>query len=120
MVKQIATAVALMLTHSAVAEPLELRPGMGGVADIGAANCSVFNEMHYNGPSGTRQNALTWFEGYLYANTGEHIDSVLAGQTGNLTWDFDSLTDVIVKYCRENPDDAVAEAALYLAGQLGV
>lgn len=111
-------AVALYCQAAVAAGPLKLKPGMGGVADIGSTPCAIFNEMHYNGPTGMQHNVLTWLEGYLYATTGEHIDSLLAKQQAD--WDFDSLSAVFVDYCRTNPEDEVAQAAIHLAGELGV
>jgi hypothetical protein len=93
---------------------LRLHPGMVGVADIGATDCALFNEMHYNGPTGMRHHVLTWAQGYVYAKTGTNIDAILARMPEDNEWDFDSLSGVIVDFCKANPDAKVAEAAIAL------
>lgn len=93
---------------------LQIRPGMMGAADIGASDCSMFNEMHYNGPTGMRHHVLTWVQGYVYAKTGSNIDAMLARLPEDNGWDFDSLTDVFVDYCQANPDAKVSEAGIAL------
>ncbi len=93
---------------------LRLRPGMAGVADIGASDCELFNEMHYNGPAGMEHHVLTWSQGYIHAKTGANIDAMLAGLSDDHGWDFDSLSMVIVDYCKANPNAKVAEAAIKL------
>ena len=93
---------------------LRLRPGMMGVADIGASDCAMFNEMHYNGPTGMRHHVLTWVQGYVYAKTGSNIDAMLARMPEDSGWDFDSLSDVFVDYCQANPDAKVSAAAIAL------
>ncbi|UCG71363.1 MAG: hypothetical protein JSV45_08800 [Chromatiales bacterium] len=111
------TVMILLLAFSGVvwaAGQLQLRPGMMGVADIGASDCAMFNEMHYNGPTGMRHHVLTWVQGYIYAKTGSNIDAMLATMPEDNGWNFDSLTDVFVDYCRANPDAQVSEAAIAL------
>jgi hypothetical protein len=93
---------------------IKLHPGMVGVADIGASDCALFNEMHYNGPTGMRHHVLTWVQGYVYAKTDANIDAILAKMPEDNGWDFDGLSDVFVDFCKENPDAKVAEAAIAL------
>lgn len=111
LITQVATAIADTEVH--------VRPGMMGVADIGARDCATFNEMHYNGPAGMELHVLTWVQGYVHAMTGADIDAMLAaipGATadGNNGWNFDTLTAVFVGYCRERPDARVSEAGIAL------
>ena len=84
---------------------------MTGVADLGAISCATFNDIYPNGPTGLRQAALYYAEGYIYARSGMTIDEVLAGQPADADWSFDSLTDVIVDYCAENPEARVSSGA---------
>jgi len=103
------------IINNALAEgQLKLRPGMGGVADIGASDCALFTEMHYNGPTGMQHHVLTWVQGYVFAKTGANIDAILAKLPENNGWDFDSLSSVFVDYCKENPEAKVSEAAIAL------
>ncbi len=109
------TFIGAPFSGSALADgPLKLHPGMMGVADIGAADCALFNEMHPNGPAGMEHHVLTWAEGYIYAKSGKTIDGVLEGLPADNGWDFDSLTGYIVDYCAANPDEKVAQAAAAL------
>ena len=93
---------------------LKLRPGMMGVADIGASDCSLFSDMHYNGPTGMQHHVLTWVQGYVFAKTGANIDVLLAKMPEDNGWDFDSLSSVFVDYCQANPEAKVSEAAIKL------
>ena len=93
---------------------VRLHPGMAGVADIGASDCALFSEMHYNGPTGMRHHVLTWVQGYVHARTGSNIDALLAAMPEDNGWDFDNLTDVFVDYCQANPEAKVSEAAIAL------
>jgi hypothetical protein len=103
------------IINNALAEgQLKLRPGMGGVADIGASDCALFTEMHYNGPTGMQHHVLTWVQGYVFAKTGANIDAILVKLPENNGWDFDSLSSVFVDYCKENPEAKVSEAAIAL------
>ncbi|MEO8444828.1 MAG: hypothetical protein ABI567_07485 [Gammaproteobacteria bacterium] len=87
------------------ADKLALRPGMGGVADLGALRCETFNSILPKGPTGFRQAVLTWAEGYIYARSGKTIDEVLAAvPAGGPPWTFDRLTDHVVEYCMARPD----------------
>lgn len=114
--KRLIFLVALVMSSGiALAEnQVQLRPGMMGVADIGATDCALFSEMHYNGPTGMRHHVLTWVQGYVYAKTGGNIDTLLAQLPADSGWDFDSLSDVFVEYCQANPDAKVADAAVVL------
>ena len=99
-------------------DTVRLRPGMMGVADIGAEPCSLFNEMHYNGPAGMEHHVLTWVQGYVHATTGANIDALLAAAPDGHGWNFDSLSGYFVDYCRDNPDAPVSDAAIALAQRL--
>lgn len=105
---RLVAALLLVLAAPLAHAELQLRPGMTGVADLGAISCSTFNDIYPNGPTGLRQAALYYAEGYIYAKTGKSIDEALAGQEG--AWDFDSLTNVIVDYCANNPEAQVSNA----------
>jgi len=101
----------VLLSQAASAEKLQLPPGMGGVPDIGAIPCDVFNKMIVVGPLGTKRLLLTWAEGYFYAKSGQTIDEIIeaAEQTGQ-TWDFDSLTGHLAAYCAADPEALTAAA----------
>ncbi len=120
MVSRSAVLATLLLAGSGAAadSQFRLRPGMMGVADIGTTTCAFFNELHYHGPTGTQQQALTWMQGYLYAKNGSTIDAILAGLPPDNAWNFDSLSAVIVDYCRTNPEARVSTAAVALAERL--
>jgi len=105
----------------AQAGPLSLRPGMTGVPDLGALQCKTFNTMYPYGPTGMRQSALTWAEGYLHARSGLTIDEILRQQANeDRTWDFDSLSGLIVDYCAANPEAPFPNAVKDLAKALGI
>lgn len=107
----LAGAVAALVAAGAVAaEPLRLRPGMGGMADPGAASCAFFNEIYAAGPTGFRQSLLYWTEGYIHGKSGMTMDEALAAAPQG-PWTFDTITDRLVGYCREHPDAAVPDAA---------
>ena len=95
------------------AAPLALYPGMGGVPDMGAIHCRTFNEMYPAGPNGLRQAILYWTGGYVYAQTGKTLDEVLAAP-GMGTWNFETLTDHIVEFCKAQPDAPVPFAVIDL------
>jgi len=105
-----------LLTTALSAEPSESRiaihPGMGGVTDIGVADCELFSDMHYHGPTGMEHHVLTWVQGYVYAKTGSNIDAMLDKIPDGGGWDFSSITGVFVDYCKANPEAKVAEAAI--------
>ena len=111
---QLAAFVFFMVSASSVyAESFSLNLGMGGVADLGATDCAHFNDLMPIGPSGFRQAAMTWAQGYFYAlSEGKTIDELLAEQ--ETAWTFNSLTDVIVQYCEDNPEEMVPEAIKHL------
>ena len=119
MVKRIALLIFLVAgTAVADEDTLRLLPGMMGVADIGAESCGVFTEMHYNGPAGMEHHVLTWAQGYVYARSGANIDAMLRSLPDGHGWNFDSLSGVIVDYCRANPEAMVADAAIALWAML--
>jgi hypothetical protein len=93
---------------------VKIHPGMGGVSDIGNTDCALFNEMHYNGPTGMEHHVLTWVQGYVFAKTGANIDALLEQLPEGGGWDFDSLSSVFVDYCKANPEVKVSEAAIGL------
>jgi hypothetical protein len=93
------------------AEPLALRPGMGGVPDPGAITCEYFNDLYENAPTGFRQTLLYWAEGYIYGKAEQTIDQALAAApTTAREWTFDTLTDHLVDYCKADPAAAVPAA----------
>jgi hypothetical protein len=102
-------AIGLVLALSAVnaataADRLALRPGMGGVPDLGAIRCETFTRILPEGPTGFRQAVLTWAAGYFYGQSGQTIDEVLAAVPANgPDWTFDTLTGHVVAYCAANP-----------------
>ena len=112
--------LALLVSGSALAAgPLALRPGMGGVADLGAITCAKYMEIHPWGPAGMEQAALTWAEGYMFARSGMTMDEILAAQpTDGPDWNFDTLTGHIVDYCATRPDASVPEAVASLWEEL--
>lgn len=116
-----ATLVAAMAVSFPLSADTEVRvrPGMMGVADIGVQDCATFSDMHYHGPAGMEHQVLTWVQGYVFARTGSNIDALLAGISGGDNgWNFDTLTGVIVDYCKANPDAPVSEAAIALWKEL--
>jgi len=92
------------------ADPLTLKPGMVGVADLGALQCATFNQMYPNGPTGMRQAALTWAQGYFFARSGKTTDEILADLPNSARWNFDSLSGHLVAYCEGAPEASVPEA----------
>lgn len=116
MIIRILTLVALFAASNVLLAdgPLKLRPGMMGAADIGGSDCALFNEIHPYGPTGLQHQVLTWTQGYIFAETGQTIDEVLAELPPGNGWDFDSLTGYIVDYCAENPEVRVSTAAVAL------
>jgi hypothetical protein len=105
----LACAAALAAGATPAAEPIALRPGMGGVPDPGAVECAVLNRLYATAPTGFRQTLLYWLEGYVYGRTGLTMDSALAKAPGG-PWTFDTLTDRLVGYCRDHPDADVPAA----------
>jgi hypothetical protein len=112
----------LLCTAVALAgEKLVMPRGMGGVPDIGAIPCSVFNEMTVVGPLGTRHSLLTWSAGYLQALTGKSLQEVVDGaDSGNAPWTYDRLADALAGYCAKNPQALTRDAAASLSRSLGV
>jgi hypothetical protein len=115
---QILMFMLLMSAASIAEETLRLRPGMTGVADLGAISCETFTAMYPNGPTGMRQSVLYYAEGYIYAKSGKTMDELLAEQADAPGWTFDSLTDVVVNHCAANPGVPVSEAVAVLWEEL--
>jgi hypothetical protein len=108
-------ALALVLVAAAaVAGPVRLRAGMGGVADIGATRCDYYAYIHPNGPTGFDQSVLYWLEGYIYARSGKPINAFLAGVAGGERWTFDAIGQHVLDYCAANPEQTVADGAVDL------
>ena len=103
----------------APAAPIALHPGMGGVPNLGAIRCAMYNEIYPNGPTGLRQATLYWTDGYVYARTGKTLDDFLAGRPGANRWTFDTLTGHVVEFCRAHPDMQVSAAVDDLWTKLG-
>jgi len=107
--------VSIFASQSLLADAqVSVRPGMMGVADIGVQDCATFSDMHYHGPAGMEHQVLTWVQGYVFARTGANIDALLAAIPDDNGWNFDTLTGVLVDYCKTNPDAPVSEAAIAL------
>lgn len=107
--------VSIFASQSLLADAqVSVRPGMMGVADIGVQDCATFSDMHYHGPAGMEHQVLTWVQGYVFARTGANIDALLAAIPDDNGWTFDTLTGVLVDYCKANPDAPVSEAAIAL------
>ena len=109
----------MLLSNAVLAEKLKLPAGMGGVPDIGAIPCEVFNNMMVIGPLGTKRLLLTWAEGYYFAKSGKTMDEIIesAAQAGQ-TWDFDNLTGHLVDYCAADPEALTSAAVVDLGEQL--
>jgi len=113
------TAALLTVSEAALAGKLQLPPGMGGVPDIGAIPCDVFNKMIVVGPLGTKRLLLTWAEGYYHARTGKTIDEILQdAETAGQSWDFESLTGHFVDYCAADPQALTSSAVIDLGEHL--
>ena len=110
------TLVLLFAAGGAPAAKLKMPAGMGGVPDIGAISCTVFNEMMVIGPLGTRHSLLTWAAGHYTATTGKSLEQLAAeaGQAGQ-TWNYDRLAEQLVAYCAANPKAMTSDAARTLA-----
>ncbi len=108
-----------LISNAASAEKLKLPAGMGGVPDIGAISCDLFNKMMVVGPLGTKRLLLTWAQGYYQAKTGQTLDEIIeaAEKTGQ-AWDFDSLTGHLVDYCAADPDAITSAAVIDLGNRL--
>jgi len=106
------TLTAFFISIGAFAGKLQLPLGMGGVPDIGAIPCGVFNKMIVAGPLGTKRLLLTWAEGYYFAQTGKTLDQILqASETAGKSWNFEYLTEYFVTYCAKDPE-ALTSAAV--------
>ena len=91
---------------------------MGGVPDIGAIPCDVFNKMIVIGPLGTKRLLLTWAEGYYQAKSGKTIDELIEIAEESQSWDFDSLTGHFTDYCAANPETLTVAAVADLGEHL--
>jgi hypothetical protein len=116
MVKRLILLATLLAMNGTVAADddlqLRLHPGMTGVIDIGTTECATFSDMHYNGPRGMQHHVLTWTQGYVYAKTGSNIEAMLDALPEDNGWDFDSLTGIILDFCKAAPQAMVSEAAM--------
>lgn len=113
-------ALALLLAAGgASAEKLVMPLGMGGVPDIGAIPCEVYNNMMRIGPLGTRHSLITWSAGYLQAVTGKPLQEVVnaADRTGP-AWTYDRLGDELTAFCKANPKALTRDAAADLGQRL--
>ena len=109
----------LLFANIGLAERLELPKGMGGVADIGAIPCGVFNQMLVIGPLGTRLSLLTWADGYYYARTEMTMDQIVAAaKESGEAWDFERLTDHFAEFCAANPEAITRDAVVSLGNEL--
>ncbi len=112
-------AMMLVMSNWSVAAELTLRPGMTGVADLGAIRCATFNQMHPAGPTGMEQAVLTWAQGYFYGLSGQTMDEILAAlPASGKAWNFDTLTGHIVAFCAAQPDAGIPDAVANLWAQL--
>lgn len=112
-------APALTLSDRTLAAELTLRPGMTGVADLGATSCETFNQMHPAGPTGMEQAVLTWAQGYFYGQSGQTMNEILAALPDDgPSWTFDTLTGHIVAFCAAQPDAGIPDAVADLWQQL--
>jgi hypothetical protein len=111
-------AAAVLALSAATAGKLALKPGMGGVPDLGAIQCKTFNAMYPSGPTGLRQSILYYTEGYVYARTGKTMDDFLASVPRPEQWNFETLTGEIVSFCLANPEVPVPIAVADLLGRL--
>jgi len=94
---------------AALADPVGLREGMGGVADMGATKCDYYAYIHPNGPSGFDQAVLYWFQGYVHARTGKAINTFLGEVPDGQRWTFERIGRHVLDYCTANPDRTVAD-----------
>lgn len=119
MSSRIPALVVALLAAPALAAPLALHPGMGGVPNLGAIRCSTYNDIYPNGPAGLRQATLYFTDGYVYARTGRTLDDFLAGRSDADAWNFDTLTGHVVDFCVAHPELQVSAAVDDLWKQLG-
>jgi len=102
-------AAVVLLASGSAADPIRLRPGMGGVADLGATKCDYYAYIHPDGPTGFNQSVLYWLEGYVHARTGGTLDALLASVPDGGRWTFDSIGAHVLDYCTKNPAMTVAD-----------
>lgn len=119
--RTLAAVLLVSAAGAASAEKLVMPAGMGGVPDIGAIPCKVFNEMTVIGGPGTRHSLITWSAGYLEAVTGKPLQEVVnaADRTGP-AWTYPRLGDELAAFCQAKPDALTRDAVRSLAGKLGV
>jgi len=109
----------LLAAGSASAEKLIMPPGMGGVPDIGAIPCAVYNDMMRIGPLGTRHSLITWSAGYLLAVTGKPLqEAVNAADRTGPPWTYARLGDELTGYCADNPEAMTRDAVKEVAARL--
>ena len=119
MVKKGLLVAAALLAGATAQAGVELREGMGGVADLGATRCDFYAYIHPNGPTGFNQAVLYWLEGYVHARTGKNLDAFLAGVPGGDRWTFDGIGQHVLDYCTANPKATVADGVLDLWQRIG-
>ena len=119
--RTLAAVLLVSAAGAASAEKLVMPAGMGGVPDIGAIPCKVFNEMTVIGGPGTRHSLITWAAGYLQAVTGKPLQDVVnaADRSGPAAWTYPRLGDELAAFCKAQPESLTRDAVLNLAGKLG-
>ena len=110
---------AALLAGTGAQAGIQLREGMGGVADLGATRCDFYAYIHPNGPTGFNQSVLYWLEGYVHARTGQNLDAFLAGVPDGNRWTFDRIGQHVLDYCTANPKATVADGVVDLWGRMG-
>jgi len=113
--------VLLMAAGSAVADRLTMPRGMGGVPDIGAIPCSVFNQMLVVAPFGTRHSLVTWSAGYVQARSGKSLQEAVTAAGGTSGgWTYDRIAGDLEAFCAANPGAVTGDAAASVAKALQV
>ncbi len=108
-----------LMSNTAMADKLILPSGMGGVPDIGAIPCDVFNKMIVPGPLGTKRLLLTWAQGQYHSKTGKTFDEILGdAAAAGQHWNFDSLTGHLTEFCAANPEALTSAAVADLGKKL--
>jgi len=112
--------VLLLASGGAAAEKLVMPAGMGGVPDIGAIPCEVFNNMTRIANPGTRHSLITWAAGYLQAITGKSLQEVVDAADGaGQPWTYARLGDSLAAFCAANPTSGTRDAVASVAKSLG-
>lgn len=111
--------LAALLAGTVAQAGVQLREGMGGVADLGATRCDFYAYIHPNGPTGFNQAVLYWLEGYVHARTGKNLDAFLAGVPDGDRWTFDLIGQHVLDYCTANPKATVADGMQDLWRRMG-